>query len=305
MNEFDFINKLLSFSKSGVNGIGDDCALFGNDYLISKDVLVSGVHFLKSAPLDLIIHKLFTCNVSDIASMGGTSLYVLFGISAPKDVDLSVVAKAVEKSCKYYDVSLIGGDTTESSSDLFLSLTVIGKKGENLLLRGNAKSSDIVYLSRQVGKCKASLENELNISNYNIEKYFHYKVDAENKVGEFLATKKYITSATDISDGLGVDLSNISKSSHMKIVINKESLNFDILDFLGEKKFEYALSSGEEYSLIFTVKKEYKKELEKDFFAKFNRLPIEIGYVEKGSGTFLKDNKDLLNIENFGYCHFQ
>ncbi len=304
MNEFDFIKSLLSFSKSGINGIGDDCVLVDDKYLISKDVLVSGIHFLISAPIDLIIHKLFTCNISDIASMGGVPLYILFGISAPKDINLEEVSKALKKSCKFYNVTLIGGDTTESNSDLFLSLTIIGKKNKNILLRSGAKKGDIVYLSRMVGKCKASLENELENKFYNIEKYFHYKINAENEVGAFLGSKDYITSATDISDGLGIDLSNISKMSNVKVIIDKEKLNFSELDFLGDRKIDYILSSGEEYCLIFTVKRDYKKEFEKEFMEKFNKLPIEIGCIDEGEGTFLKGNGKLLNIENYGYCHF-
>lgn len=304
MNEFDFIKSLLSFSKAGINGIGDDCVLLDDKYLISKDILVSGVHFLKSAPIDLIIHKLFTCNVSDIASMGGVPLYVIFGISAPKDINLGQVSIALKKSCKFYNVDLIGGDTTESNSDLFLSLTIIGKKNQNILLRSGAKKGDILYLSRIVGKCKASLENELEKKFYNIEKYYHYKINAENEVGAFLGSKDYITSATDVSDGLGIDLSNISKMSDVKIIINKEKLNFSELDFLGDKKIDYILSSGEEYSIAFTVASSYKKEFEKEFIEKFNKLPIEIGYIDTGKGTFLRDNDKLLNIENYGYCHF-
>ena len=81
MKEFEFISYL---EKSIVNKnkyIGDDAALIYDRLLISKDILSENVHFLSSTPLKYVIHKLFTCNISDISSMGAVAKYVLLGLA--------------------------------------------------------------------------------------------------------------------------------------------------------------------------------------------------------------------------------
>ena len=59
MKEFEFI-RLLEKDFNQNNLIGDDAALIYNNILISKDILVENIHFLKSTPLEYVIHKLFT-----------------------------------------------------------------------------------------------------------------------------------------------------------------------------------------------------------------------------------------------------
>ena len=304
MDEFEFINRIASFAGRGVESIGDDGALFGSKYIVAKDIMAEGVHFLESAPIDLVIHKLFTSNVSDIAAMGGKPKFVLLGISAPKGTCLEKIADGVEKAADFYGVKVIGGDTTESKKGLFLSLTIIGEKGKNLLLRSGARAGDILYLSRPVGLSLAALENELYNKKHPLQDLYHYKITAQKDVGIFLGSCVEVTSAADISDGLGRDCSNIASASGVKLVIFKDKLKFPCLSFLGDKDWQYALSSGEEFALVFTVKKDFTKKFEKDFYDLFKCRPFEIGVAENGRGCFLKDGKIFKDVSEFGYKHF-
>ena len=304
MNEFDFIARLTDFAGSGIEGIGDDAALFGDFFLVAKDIIASDVHFLKSAPMDLIIHKLFTSNVSDIAAMGGTPLSVLFGISADKDTDLASIANAAKKASEFYGVKIIGGDTTESHNGLFFSLTIIGKKGQNLLQRNGARNGDILYLSRPVGLSKAALENELGKKYFPIENLYHYKINAEKDVGIFLGSRPEVTAATDVSDGLGADTGRLATMSDVKITIDEKCLKFPCLSFLGNEDVDYALSSGEEFALLFTVKKESAENFEKDYLKNLGKAPLKIGQVSSGNGSFLLRKGSLIDISKKGYVHF-
>ena len=144
MKEFEFIKKLGDTFNNAENLIGDDAALINDNILISKDILVENVHFLKSTPLEHVIHKLFTANISDIASMGGTSKYAFLGIAAENKKVLETVIPFVKNECEKYNVTLAGGDTTSSKSGLFLSLTVVGSKGKNILMRSRACENDII-----------------------------------------------------------------------------------------------------------------------------------------------------------------
>lgn len=305
MREFEFIRKLEDTFNNRDNLIGDDAALINNNILISKDILVENIHFLKSTPLEHVIHKLFTANISDIASMGGTSKYVFLGIAAENKKVLETVIPFVKNECEKYNVTLAGGDTTSSKSGLFLSLTVTGEKGKNILMRSGACENDIIFLSRPVGKCKISLEKELDIKNHNIDKYEHYKVCAEDKLGSFLSSLDFITSSTDISDGLSNDLYNIAESSHKKAVIEYNKLPVDYLKEYNVNSLDYILSSGEEYALLFTAKKDSSKFLKKLVKDTLNQEIIPIGRMEKGCGIFLEKDGHMQSIILSGYEHFE
>ncbi len=74
-----------------VKAIGDDAAGFypdaGRVALVTTDLLVEGVHFLRHAASGFDLgHKALAVNLSDIAAMGGTAREAFVGIGAPGDV---------------------------------------------------------------------------------------------------------------------------------------------------------------------------------------------------------------------------
>ena len=303
MKEFEFIANLQQKFGGGITGIGDDAVLFNKNILIAKDILVEGVHFLYSTPIDFVIGKLFTCNISDIAAMGGYAESVLIGVACSKE-KLSEILYAIEKYSKIYDVTVIGGDTSLSKGDMFLSMTVIGKRGKNILTRTGAKIGDIIYLSRPVGFAKISLEKEISGIGNDDERYFHYSLRAETKVGEFLGNFRGIGACCDISDGLGRDLSSIAKSSGVKTVIEITPLHLKHLEGQCSKQEEYFLRSGEEFALVFTIDKTKQVEFETSFLQTFGKKPIEIGFCEEGQGAVLRKNGVDMDIAFMGFEHF-
>lgn len=277
--------------KSGITlGVGDDAALFG-DILIAKDIMAEGVHFTAGAPFLHVMRKIVTANVSDIAAMGGTAQYALLGIAVPKGYE--VTPEDIIKPFDMYGVKLIGGDTTSSKDSLFISVTVVGKAGEHVLTRSGAKPGDLLYLSRPVGRVRELLEQELAGG----DTYNHYLVKAETELGDLLGRTGLASSCIDISDGLGRDASHIADSSGVRIVVESDRIP---AGHLSDKKdpVEYALSSGEEFALLFTVPAYKEKELEAAA-----PKAILIGRVEKGSGVFLETSGGLKNISDSGYEH--
>lgn len=303
MKEFEFISYLEKSALNKNKYIGDDAAMIYNRLLISKDIICENIHFLPSTPLKYIIHKLFTCNISDIASMGAVSKYVLLGLALKDNSYLENIMPLIEEECKFYNVELAGGDTSSSEMNFF-SLTVIGEKGRNILYRSGAEEGDIIFISRPLGKCRISLEKELNKYSFNIDKYYHYQVNAEDRLGAYLGNIDGVTSMTDISDGLCVDLNNISLSSNKKAVIEYNSLDLSYLDEYFIDNFDYFISSGEEFALLFTVKSSLAAKIQKDILDNLHINIIPIGRIENGSGIYLEKNGLLQKIELSGYEHF-
>lgn len=302
MKEFEFIDLLKKQCKEceSTNGIGDDAALFEN-FLVAKDIVCEGVHFLKTTPVENVIFKVFSANISDIVAMGGVPEYVLLGIAVPesREADKEKIVEAIRKSADFYDVQVIGGDTTSAVNDLFVSLTVIGEKGRFLLARSGASEDERIYLSRPLGLSRISLEAELG-KDSKFDPYEHYKIAAEKELGKLLGEMGTITSCIDISDGLGRDASHLSKESGVKFVIEQKRLPLSHLTSFNIDKTDYFINSGEEFALLFTAKEEYavQKQLKEKGFEIY-----DIGYTQKGSGVFLKERGKYINISSKGYEH--
>jgi len=309
--EFELIKKIRqSTGKADIElSIGDDTACIGN-LLITKDIMAEDVHFTNTTTLKNIFLKLFTANVSDIASMGGIAKYALLGISIPhppsnnsSKYSQDNIINSIEKASNYYNVKLIGGDTTSSKDRLFLSLTVIGERNKNLLKRDGAKDGDYLFLSRPTGLSRISLEKELAIHNFDISANYHYEIKAETELGNILGNEDGVTSCIDISDGLGIDSRHISEESHMMVEIDKNLLPLPHLHNYDVNKVEYIISSGEEFALLFTVAPDKVTHIHNVVRQLLNRQIYHIGSIKKGSGVFLKDNNHTTEISNKGYEH--
>lgn len=284
MKEFAFIESLKKNGNSdGLTGIGDDAALV-NGMLISKDIVVEGVHFTSGAPLADVIFRLFTANVSDIAAMGGVAEKALLGVAIPAGFDKTLLSEAILKACEFYNIELVGGDTTFSKGGFFASLTIIGKPSRHILKRSGAKEGDLVFISRKVGEASKLLEQELAGEPI----YEHYRVQAELELGKLLG-EFGVNSCIDISDGLGQDAGHIAKASKVKIEISPLLFPFG----------ECSLSSGEEFALLFTVSADVSAELTKIIEQKLSRKVFHIGYVQKGEGVFYGEQ----DISKIGWEH--
>lgn len=302
MKEFEFIELLKEKCEEcdSTLGIGDDAALFDN-FLVAKDIVCEGIHFLKTTPAEDVVFKVFSANISDIAAMGGSPKYVVLGIAVPeaREDEKKDIIDSIKKSATYYDVEVIGGDTTSAANDLFISLTVIGEKGRFLLSRKGAGEDERVYLSRPLGRARISLEKELG-ADFDIDAYEHYKTMAEKELGKVLGDMGTVTSCIDVSDGLGRDAAHLSEESDVKIVIEAKRLPLSHLKPFDVDKVDYFVNSGEEFALIFTAKKEHAVDryLSNEGFEVY-----DIGYTQKGSGVFLDNGRKLVNISSKGYEH--
>ncbi len=304
-NELSFIKLLRqTCKKPNISlAIGDDAACF-NSFLVTTDVMVENIHFTMKAGIKNIIFKLFTANVSDIAAMGGSPLYALFTTSFPKNsIAHTELVNAINESLHYYGIYLIGGDTTSSLNDVFFSLTLIGKKNDQLLTRTNARPGDFLCLSRPTGLTLLALEKEVSHKDIPIDTFYHYNISAEKELGTLLGTLNGVTSCIDISDGLGVDANHLAEESHVKVIIEVDKLPRDHLKKFNVVEKYYLLNSGEEFALLFTVDKNEYHKINAKVKNLLGRNIYLIGYIEEGSGVFLKDSENFIDISHCGYIH--
>ncbi|MEH0760731.1 thiamine-phosphate kinase [Vibrio sp. 16] len=267
--EFNLIEKYFVGRQKQRNDVllaaGDDCALVqvpqGLSVAISTDTLVAGTHFLADADPALVAHKALASNISDLAAMGATPAWVSFALTMPEPDEawLSPFCESFFSLADYFGIQLIGGDTTKGP--LSLTLTVQGLVNpEKALRRNGARVGDRIYVTGNLGDSKAGLDVILSAQQedkpYASElEQRHYLSSPRVLVGQALLG--LASSAIDISDGLISDLKHILKRSNVgaSIDVSRLPVSNELVQFLGsaEQAQQYALSSGEEYELCFTV----------------------------------------------------
>ena len=299
LGEFKLIDHLTrnikQYDNNGtVKGIGDDTAAIDagdNLTLLTKDLLVEGVHFnIMYTPLKHLGYKSIAVNLSDIYAMNGTPTQVIVGIaiSSRYTVEaLEEIYEGMKLACEKYQVDLVGGDTTSSTSGLFISVTAMGKVAKDkITYRSGAKANDLICVSGNLGGAYAGLlvlerekevfkanpqaQPDLNQFAYVLERQL--KPEPRKDIVDMLLKKEIVpTSMIDISDGLASEILHICKSSDMGAVIYEEKIPVDVQTATVAHEFKidpttFALNGGEDYELLFTIsQKDYDKisELEK------------------------------------------
>ncbi len=300
-------------------GIGDDCAVINipetHDVLITTDMLVEGTHFLiPNFKPEGIGTKAILSNISDIASMGGIPLFATLSIGLPPDLPLEFLTELVEgmnRVCKSYKVSIIGGDTVRSEKVL-ISVTLIGITiKDRIARRDGAKPDELVFTTGNLGASAIGLEAIVEGYDPKLFAPFiksHYEPDVKVDFAHLITKEGLVSSMIDISDGLTKDAERIANLSKVAMVIVEDSLPLPKLDeeqkrYLKKRPIEYVLSGGEDYELLFTAPKEHTErivEIAKDLKIK---LSI-IGFTEEGRGLYIERGGKRYPIRFEGFEHF-
>jgi thiamine-monophosphate kinase len=285
LGEFGLIEHLTkSFEiqqESTLKGMGDDAAVLtfqDSETVVSTDMLVEGVHFnLAYVPLKHLGYKSIIVNLSDIYAMNATPTQVLVSIAVSNRFPVEALEElytGIQIACKKYNVDLIGGDTTSSTSGLIISVTAIGKaNAEDLTYRNGASEHDLLVVSGDLGGAYLGLqvlerENQVFKGNPNmqpnLEEYDYIvgrqlKPEAGKHIVELLKQLEVKpTSMIDISDGLSSEIMHLSKHSGYGFKIYEEKIPLDPMviktaEEFGINPITCALNGGEDYELLFTI----------------------------------------------------
>ncbi|MBL6872415.1 MAG: thiamine-phosphate kinase [Flavobacteriales bacterium] len=319
LGEFGLIEHLTKSisiqNDSTVKGIGDDCAVIdsGNSFtLVTTDMLVEGVHFdLSYTPLKHLGYKSVVVNLSDIYAMNGDAKHITVSIALSNRFPLEAVEELYEGihlACKNYNVDLVGGDTTSSTSGLCISITAIGEVSkENVVYRSGAKEHDLIVVSgdlgsaylglqilnreKQVFEANPSMQPDLQNKDYILQRQL--KPEARKDVIELLKSQAIVpTSMIDISDGLSSELLHLCKNSSSGCAIYEDKLPIDFSAITTAEELNLnaatcALSGGEDYELLFTISQEHYEKIKND-----PDLTV-IGHItDQSSGTVFVSKND-------------
>ena len=285
LGEFGLIDHLTKdFSpklKSTVKAIGDDAAVLDfkdKQTLISTDLLVEGVHFdLAYMPLKHLGYKAVMVNLSDIYAMNGTATQITVSIAVSNRFPVEALEElyaGIQLASKIYNVDVIGGDTTSSTSGLLISVTALGiAEKDEVVYREGAKPNDLLVLTGDLGaaymglqvlerekevfKANPNAQPDLDQYTYLIERQL--KPEARKDIPPLLKKLEVRpTSMIDISDGLSSEIIHLCKSSKMGANLFEEKIPLDPAVISVCEEFELdsttiALSGGEDYELLFTI----------------------------------------------------
>ena len=289
MTELDFIAALRALAtQPAARGLADDAAVleFGTETLIlTKDMMVEGVHWLPQQSLADVAWKLVAVNLSDLAAKGAEPVGVMLGYSL--GANNTAFLKGLEAALTALEVPLLGGDTVAVENTRTFSLTALGRATHTPVpSRSGARPGDHVWLSGSVGGAMMGFDA---VNGW---------VDADERpftrptprLAEGRALAPHVTAMMDVSDGVLLDAWRMAKASGARFAIDSASIPIAA----PESRRDEALRWGEDFALLFTAPSDAD-------------LPVpvtRIGTVmEGGPEPLVLDTKAIDGPEGLGYQH--
>ena len=287
-----YLQKVIKTDKSVIKGIGDDTAVLPytqHSYLLmTADMLLEDVHFLRSDSPRLIGRKALACNISDIAAMGGLPRHATISVGMPQDIKLAYVKeiiRGISDFARRYNINIIGGDTNHSRK-IIIDIALLGVvEKDNLVLRSGARPGDFLFVTGPLGGSLASGR--------------HLSFTPRLYEARYLVKAYKPRAMIDVSDGLVLDLSRIAQASGVGALLYE-----GLIPKRKNVTLENALYDGEDYELLFALSPYQARRLERKASRK---IPAhKIGMITDTKNTIkllVRDGaQKKLNIK--GYMHF-
>ncbi|MGZ4863956.1 MAG: thiamine-phosphate kinase [Halobacteriota archaeon] len=254
----------------------DDCSAiaYGDQYLVvTTDMLHKKTHFPREMSGYQVGWMATAATLSDIAAMGAAPIGVTMAIGIPRDTEVAFALDVMcgcNACCVQNGTTLLGGDTDEHE-ELTLVGTAIGSVDQHkMLTRSGANVGDIVCVTGTVGTAAAGVRMLLD-SRYADN---HFRKTALKKLfepqpriiyGQALADSGAVTALIDTSDGIGLSLYELSRSSNCGFYLQAAALpvSEEAKSVSEDRWDELTLSiyRGGDYELLFTARHERLTEI--------------------------------------------
>jgi thiamine-monophosphate kinase len=272
-------------------GIGDDAAVIqrmgAEDWLITTDMLVEGVHFRRDwSSVREIGRRAMLVNLSDISAMGGRPRFAFISLGIPRRMivgEIEELYRGIGEICRKTGVVIAGGDTNRSPR-FVISVTLVGETiGGGYLLRSGAKVGDQLYVTGQLGHAALKLRQRHPL-----------EPPLRIRIGKELVRKRWATSCIDLSDGFLQDLGHILEESRVGAEVFVDRLP-------GFAPRRLKLTGGEDYELLFTAPPRVNVP------RKIDGVPVSLvgRIIPLRGGIRLMDNKGRVRLpRRRGFSHF-
>jgi thiamine-monophosphate kinase len=269
--EFALIEQLAPIISTAhadlIVGVGDDAAVIRTApapapyLLVTTDMLVEESHFRRAwATPEQIGIKAAECNLSDIAAMGGTPTWMFISLALSEGIDVGWVRRVYEGialSCRRRGAIVAGGDTVLGPVNS-INITLLGTVPiHDLCLRSHARTGDLLMVTGPLGASAAALgllRANKKTAPHLLEKHLAptCRLDISGRLAPL------VNAMIDISDGLGAEVHHICRQSAVGARI--EAVSVPIHDTvlaaardLNQDPFQFALSGGEDFELLFSI----------------------------------------------------
>lgn len=285
LGEFGLIEHLTEQfeikQSSTIKSIGDDAAVLDfkkKQIVVTTDMLVEGVHFdLSYVPLKHLGYKSVIVNLSDVYAMNAEATQITVSIAVSNRFPLEALEalyEGIALASKIYNVDVVGGDTTSSTSGLLISITAIGVvNADDVVYRKGAKPNDLLVVSGDLGAAYMGLQilerekevfkvnpnNQPDLDAYTYIMERQLKPEARKDIIKLLKDLNVKpTAMIDISDGLSSEILHICKASKVGCDVYEDKLPLDPQVISSCEEFNIdsttvLLNGGEDYELLMTI----------------------------------------------------
>lgn len=279
-DEFDVIRELFAplAASAGARGLVDDVAMLeaSGKLVVTTDAIVEGVHFLPDDPIESVAKKALRVNISDLTAKGAKGVGALLTLIWPKDrpsPQIEEFARGLGEDLRWFDIPLLGGDTTSTPGPLTVSITAFGAPmGARVPSRSDARVGDHVWVTGYIGDAHLGLR-----ALRDAPELIGGKAGDQSGAADIIdcyraprppvrfaeAVARYANASTDISDGLAADATNIARASKLALHLHAEAVPLSTAGHAHVSKhgaigLAELVTGGDDYQVLFTASPEQR-----------------------------------------------
>jgi thiamine-monophosphate kinase len=291
------LTRRLGTGRDVVVGPGDDCAVVraaDEEWLLTSDPVIEGVHFDGAATPQQIGHKALARSLSDIAAMGGTPRWALIDLVAPGDTpagQLQGIYTGLAATADDYGIAIVGGDVA-AGPVIELHVFAVGSLPPgSAILRSGALPGDGIYVTGALGGSR--LQGH------------HLSFTPRLREGRWLREGEWATAMCDISDGLSTDLHHLAAASGVGATIRLATVPCSPAARSTQDPLTHALCDGEDFELLFSVSAARLADFEVAWQSNALASCTRIGTITIDGGVMgIGADDSVRPLDAAGYDHF-
>jgi len=306
----------------GAFGLRDDAGLIapreGMDLVLTTDMIVEGVHYLKNAAPRDIAHKALGVNVSDLCAKGADPSVYLLSITLSGTPDpqwLDELSEGFAEAQSDYGCTLLGGDTVHAPGPAAISITAAGFVPEGEMVhRSGARAGNHVYVTGTIGDAALGLPllqeagaDHLSAEQAEFLKRRYWR--PQPRLAAIPVVRAHASAAMDISDGLAGDFAKLCSASSVGGVINAADvpLSDAAARWLAHepKHLGNVLTGGDDYEVLMSVPDENISAFEGDCASSGLQISRIGRITSRNEGVHvLGQDGTAMQFEQLSYDHF-